>query len=194
MIGSLDHDDVGVPPGVDRRAELSRRPELVVGGGDQCLGAGVVGGGELGEDRQHRGDRDPAADSWIGHRERDIGTEAVPGDDHRSIVGDNVDRRPHIELLWYPATVVAGRTSRAAEVEAEHIPAGVDERSGGRVDDQISSRAAVERVGVTDDGSAHGVGGGESVALEGDACIDLEPDGLDLDRFHADTVPVAFPG
>ena len=47
---------------------------------------------------------------------------------------------------------------------------------------------------MTDNGSAHGVGGGESVALEGDTCIDLEPDGLDLDRFHADTVPVAFPG
>ena len=111
-----------------------------------------------------------------------------------SIVGDNVDRRPHIQLLWYPATVVTSRTSRAAEVEAEHVPAGVDERLGGRVDDHISSRAAVERVGVTDNGSAHGVGGGESVALEGDTCIHLEPDGLDLDRFHADTVPVAFPG
>ena len=48
-------------------------------------------------------------------------------------------------------------------------------------------------MGVTDDGSALGVGRGESVALEGDASIDLEPDGLDLDRFHADTVPVALP-
>ena len=56
----------------------------------------------------------------------------LPGDDHRSIVGDNVDRRPHIQLLRYPATVVASRTSRAAEVEAEHVPAGADERSGGR--------------------------------------------------------------
>ena len=129
-----------------------------MGSSDQCLGAGVVSGGELGEDRQHRGDRDPAADSWIGHRERDIGTEAVPGDDHRSIVGDNVDRRPHIQLLWYPATVVAVEPP-PAEVEAEHVPAGADERSGGRVDDHISSRAAVERVGVTDNGSAHGVGG-----------------------------------
>ena len=90
--------------------------------------------------------------------------------------------------------MVAGRASCAAKVEAEYIPAGVDERSGGRIDDHISARAAVERVGVTDDGSALGVGRGESVALEGDACIDLEPDGLDLDRFHADTVPVAFPG
>jgi hypothetical protein len=97
-------------------------------------------------------------------------------------------------LLWYPATVVTGRTSRTAEVEAEYVPAGVDERSGGRVDDHILARAAAERVGVTDDGSAHGLGGGQSVPLEGDTCIDLEPDGLDLDRFHADTVPIAFLG
>ena len=139
-------------------AELSRRrPELVVGGGDQCLGAGIVGGGELGEDRQHRGDAIQRL-IGVGHRERDIGTEAVPGDDHRSVIGDNVDRRPHIELLGIPPPWLPVEPP-AAEVEAEHIPAGVDERSGGRVDDHISARAAVERVGVTDDGSAHGVGG-----------------------------------
>ena len=152
VIGSLDHDDVGRAPGVDRRAEISRRPELVVGGGDQCLGAGIVGGGELGEDRQHRSDGDPAADPRVGHRERDIGTEAVSDDDHRSVIGDNVDRCPHIELLRYPASVVAGRASRAAKVEAEYIPAGADERSGGRIDEHISARAAVERVGVTQHG------------------------------------------
>ena len=47
VIGSLHHDDVGVPPGVHRRAELGRRPELVVGSSDQCLGAGVVSGVHL---------------------------------------------------------------------------------------------------------------------------------------------------
>ena len=191
VVSRRELDRLGLEPGCGGPSQFPGRMKLVVPSGDEQFRTGIGCGGERGEDAKHRRYADPSLDPGIGHRQRDVGAEAVAGEYTPLALTEQVEHRHHVVALGSAAAVLAGGVTGPAEIEPHRPPP----RGEGAVDHgrhhRVVPRSAVEGMGMTDDHGADRVDRRQEVDGNGGVVVDGEMPCLDR-GFHAGTVPVAL--
>jgi chaperonin GroES len=145
------------------------------------------------DDGQRGSNNDPTSQRGMVDAHGDVSSEAVTGDNKRTVAGlDGFNRGAEVISFCSAARMFTIGAARAAKVEAKHPVTGLYESATEGGNHGIVASSAIERMRVADHGRSGCVLRREKVALQAGAIGALKVHNLDVNRFHVATLPVAW--
>lgn len=151
-------DDVERRCGPRRQIDRFGRRELIVTRDDEVLGSRVAPGQHLATG-DGWGDREPAVDARLDHRQRHQGAERIAAHPDAFVddAGEEVDGRSDVESLGIAVVVQVVAAGRATKVEAQRMESSAGQLLVESGHDRMETVAPVQRMRVSDrHGAAHG--------------------------------------